>query len=281
MIKKFVQVQKPVICLAGLLTWPLCHAEPLPLWELGAGVATLGLPDYRGSDETSAYLLPIPYLIYRGKFFRSDRNGLRSTLFESDRIEVNISVNGTLPVSSKNNEARRGMADLKPTIELGPTVKANLWRSADQKMALDFRAPVRTSITVESSPRQIGWLFSPSLNLDIRDPAGFPGWKLGLLAGPQFNNREYNAHFYSVGPADATAVRPAYAATGGYAGSQITMSASKRFPRYWVGSFIRYDTLAGAVFENSPLVKKRNALSVGIGISWIFGESSKMVDVAE
>ena len=29
-----------------------------PLWELGIGVAGLRLPDYRGSDQSNAYLLP-------------------------------------------------------------------------------------------------------------------------------------------------------------------------------------------------------------------------------
>ena len=39
---------------------------PRPLWELGLGVAALRLPDYRGSDQSSTYLLPLPYVVYRG-----------------------------------------------------------------------------------------------------------------------------------------------------------------------------------------------------------------------
>ena len=31
---------------------------------------------------------------------------------------------------------------------------------------------------------------------------------------------------------------------------------TKRFPHYWVGAFLRYDTLRGAVFEDSPLVRQ-------------------------
>jgi outer membrane scaffolding protein for murein synthesis (MipA/OmpV family) len=146
---------------------------------------------------------------------------------------------------------------------------------------LDFRTPVRTSITVESSPRQIGWLFSPNINLDVKDPAGFSGWNLGMLAGALFNDRDYNAHFYSVSSSEATAARPAYSAGGGYSGSQFTMALSKRFPRYWVGGFMRYDTLAGAVFDDSPLVKKRSAVSAGIAITWVFNESSTLVDVVD
>lgn len=156
MLKKIFQIPTVAIYLAGLLALPLCHAEPRPLWEIGAGIAGISLPDYRGSDVTQTYVLPIPYFIYRGEILKADQNGLRGMLFDSDKLEINVSLNGTVPVDSEDNPARRGMADLKPTIELGPTVNVHLWQTSNQKMKLDFRAPVRTNITVESAPKQIG-----------------------------------------------------------------------------------------------------------------------------
>jgi outer membrane protein len=54
------------IALAGLLGLNVCHAELLPLWEVGAGVGVLNLPDYRGAESRSNYVLPVPYFIYRG-----------------------------------------------------------------------------------------------------------------------------------------------------------------------------------------------------------------------
>ena len=41
-----------------------------PLWELGAGVAAVQLPDYVGADVSHRYLLPVPfgaltYLLWR------------------------------------------------------------------------------------------------------------------------------------------------------------------------------------------------------------------------
>jgi outer membrane scaffolding protein for murein synthesis (MipA/OmpV family) len=59
------------------------------------------------------------------------------------------------------------------------------------------------------------------------------------------------------------------------------MAISKRFRHYWVGGFLRYDTLSGATFESSPLVKRPNAVSAGLAISWVFGESSRLVNVNE
>lgn len=257
------------------------HAEMRPLWEVGAGMAVLDLPNYRGSSARQTHVLPMPYLIYRGDVLRADRDGLRGLLFDSERLEVNVSLNGSLPVNSDDDPVRQGMDDLDPAVELGPTVNARLWQSADRSMRLDLRAPVRTAITVASRPEQIGWLFAPNLLLQIRDPAGHVGWNLGLQAGPYFNDREYNAYFYGVRPAEALPGRPAYDASGGYSGTQVMLTLTRRFPRWWIGGFVRYDTLAGSVIEDSPLVKQSDAVSVGLALSWVFKESARRVEAEE
>jgi len=265
-------------CACGLFAALPAAAEQLPLWEAGLGIAAVRLPDYRGADTSQTYVLPAPYLVYRGEFLKADRSGVRGTLFNTDRVELNLSLNATLPVSSKNNAARQGMDNLRPTVELGPTLSVNLWNAPSGRMKLDLRTPLRTAVTVESSPRQIGWLFGPNLNLDVRDPFGLSGWNLGILAGPNFQSRRYNRYFYSVGERDATAARPRYDAPGGYAGSQFTAAVSKRFEHYWVGAFLRYDRLGGASFEESPLVQRKNAVSAGVALTWVFGQSSTLVD---
>ena len=93
-------------------------AEERPLWELGAGGFAFAQPDYRGADEGRGYVLPIPYVAYRGDRFRVDREGIRGLLFESDRVEFDLSLFATPPVKSNDNTARAGMNDLDPTIEI-------------------------------------------------------------------------------------------------------------------------------------------------------------------
>ena len=244
-----------------------------PLWELGAGVAALRFPDYRGSDESGAYLLPLPYVVYRGKFLRADREGARAVLVDVERFEVELSVSASVPTRSRSNAARSGMPDLPPSFEVGPKFNFALLRSADQRMKLELRLPVRAVYTVESSPRSVGTTFSPNLNLDLVRQ----GWNIGLQAGPLYGDRRRHEHIYGVEPAFATAQRPAYRAGGGYAGWQALASTSRRFANTWLGAFVRYDNLRNAVFADSPLVRRNHAFTMGVGIAWVFASSSVLV----
>lgn len=256
------------------------HAGEFPLWELGAGLAVLSRPDYRGSDRTRTDVLPVPYLRYRGEFLRVDRDGLRGLLFDTDRLELNLSLNGTLGADSDDNPARAGMADLEPVAEIGPTLDLNLWRSVDGRRELNFRLPLRGAVTVESSPQFIGWVLWPNLKYEVADPPGLPGWDFDIQIGPTFGSRDYHGYFYDVGAADATPERPEFSASAGYGGSQLAMSLTRRFPRFWVGAGLRYEHLAGAAFADSPLVVRDSALSAAFALSWVFAESSKRVEAA-
>jgi outer membrane protein len=262
----------------------MCWAIPAvpkeePLLEFGLGVGAVAFEDYRGSNSSHVYPLPIPTLWYYGKFLKSDRDGVRGTLFNQDRVELNLSGNATTPV--RNDRERNGMPNLKSTLELGPSLDLHLLRSDDARIKFDLRMPLRAVFTAEASPRVIGWTFTPRFNLDLADPLGFAGWNLGLLTGPLFADRRYHDYFYTVAPQYATVTRPAYRAVGGYAGTQAITALSKHFPHFWVGAYVRYDTLAGAAFVDSPLVQRKSYWAAGFGISWMIHRSSTMVEVPD
>jgi outer membrane protein len=255
------------------------HAKEEPLWEFGLGLGAIAFEDYRGSDTVHAYPVPVPYVIYNGKFLKADREGVRGTLFNQDKFEINLSVNLTTPV--RNDSERSGMPDLKSTVELGPSFDIHLFRSEDARFKLDLRMPLRAAATIEGSPQVIGWTFTPRFNLDIADLKGLKGWNLGFLAGPLFADRRYNQYFYSVASQYATLSRPEYQASGGYAGTQSIAALSKRYPKFWAGAYMRYDTLTGAVFVDSPLVQRRSYWSAGFGFAWMLRRSSSMVEVPD
>jgi outer membrane protein len=269
-----------VACLlvpALLASLPAAAAKEEPLWEAGLGIAAFDFPDYRGSKESRGYVLPAPYFVYRGDFLRADRGGVRGSFVKNENVDVNLSLGAALPV--RGNPAREGMPDLKPSVEAGPSLELTVWRSPSREAKLDLRLPVRMAFSVESHPRFIGGQVYPHANVDIHSPAGFTGWNLGLQAGPVFTDRRYNQYFYSVPAEFATPERPAYQAGGGYGGMQFLAAISKRFAKYWIGGFARYDSLRGATFEDSPLVTSRHYAAAGIAISWILGESRERVPV--
>lgn len=252
----------------------------LPLWEAGAGVTVLDFPDYRGSDERHTLALPIPYLVYRGDFLKADRESIRGQFYKDDRLDLHLSVNGSIPVDSADNSARRGMPNLDPTLEIGPNLTVMLLRS--DTTHLNLRFPLRAVIATDlSHARDVGWVFQPQINVDFYDRFPGPGWNLGFAAGPLFGNQRYHNYFYGVAPQFATPGRPAYEAGGGYAGMQWIAALSKRYPSYWVGGFVRADTLSGAVFEASPLVRQNDSFAAGFAIAWILGKSQKMVEAQE
>ena len=264
------------LSLLALSCISLCsYARDVPLWEAGAGVAVIDFPDYRGADEKHAYVLPVPYVVYRGEFLKVDREKVRGLFFKNDKAELDVSLNGSVPVKSSRNRARQGMPDLDPTLEIGPSLNLFLLHSDPQKTYLDLRLPLRPVIDIHAKYQ--GYVFQPQLNLDVRDVGGHAGWNLGIAAGPIFADQRYHQYFYGVDAAYATATRPAYQARGGYAGTQFISALSKRFPHYWVGGFVKWDSLHGAVFEDSPLVKRKQNFSAGFAVSWIFAESKHQV----
>jgi len=266
--------------LAALLWAAAAHAELRPEWEFGLGATGLSLPDYRGSDESRGYVLPFPYLIYRGERFRVDRQGARGIFFESERVELNLSLNATPPVDSGENRARQGMPELDPTLEIGPRLDVTLARDRAREWSFEARVPVRAAIATDlSHTKHIGWVAYPHLHLFTRPELGGVKWNLGMQAGPLFGSREYHNYFYGVEAAFATLERPAFEASGGYSGSLALISLTRRFPRFWVGGFARYDTLKGAAFETSPLMRRDYSVMAGFAIAWVFLESDRKVEV--
>jgi outer membrane scaffolding protein for murein synthesis (MipA/OmpV family) len=258
------------------------RAGEFPLWEAGAGIAVIDFPDYRGSDERQSYILPVPYFVYRGEILKADREGLRGQFFKNDRLDLHLSLNGSVPVDSTDNSARSGMPDLDPTLEIGVRLDITLLRKPDRSIEVTLGLPVRTVIATDfSHSKNIGWVFEPQFNVDFRDMWPGEGWNLGLAAGPLFGDKRYHNYFYGVAPEFATPQRPAFNAASGYAGSQVLGAISKRFRSYWVGGFIRLDSLTGAEFEDSPLVRQTESFSAGFAIAWILGRSQKTVEAVE
>lgn len=262
----------------GLLLPQSAVAEEKPLWELGIGTGLLQMPDYRGSDENRIYLLPYPYVVYRGGILKIDEQRISGQIFKTDRVLLDFSGYGAVPVDSSDNSARAGMPDLDPTFEIGPALRIKLLESKADEYKVTLALPVRAFFSTDfSSVRHEGWIFSPRINLEKKDVITGTGVNMGISAGPMFADSSYNAYFYTVEAAYATGARPAYSAGGGYGGSTLTVGLSKKYKQFIFNAFVSADFLEGTVFEESPLVKTKSSFMSGVSVSWILFKSAKTV----
>jgi outer membrane scaffolding protein for murein synthesis (MipA/OmpV family) len=260
------------------------RAEMKPKWELGFGFAGIGSPDYRGSDESRGYLLPLPYIIYHGDILRVDRNGIYGRLVESERVRLDISFDAGVPVDSTRNRARQDMPDLDTLFEIGPSLEFCLWNRCGSDNNLEFRIPLRAVFSTDfGSLESRGGLFNPHFTLDLNNVIRGPMGRVNVSAstGPLYATERYHDYYYQVDPVYATPTRPAYDARAGYSGWRVTLTTSFRHRRLWFGAFARYDDLQNAEFVDSPLMRQRHSFMAGFGIAWVMAESKELVDVRD
>jgi MipA family protein len=253
--------------------------EPLPLWEAGLGVGLLSMPDYRGSDESRGYVFPFPYIIYRGEMLKIDRDSIRGLFFKADRLKLEGSLNGSVPVDSSKNKARQGMPNLDPSFEIGPSLEVMLAEDKEKGYRLSFNLPVRAVFStdfIHVIPQ--GWSFSPRFDFDLFERRGRRGWNMGMGFGPVFGDQTFHNYYYRVDPAFAIPERPAYSAPGGFGGLQLTAYVGKHFNKLRLNLFARADFLNGAAFADSPLVKTNTSILAGFSISYFFWESKTLVE---
>ena len=104
----------------------------------------------------------------------------------------------------------------------------------------------------------VGMFVAPNVSLDIAQFRGEDGWKLGLPRPARCSQiSATTTTSIRVAPQYATAGRPAFACArrlrrrAGPRRPDATLS-----PSYWIGAYVRHDTLGGASFADSPLVKR-------------------------
>lgn len=245
-------------------------AAPQPRLELGVGALAMVLPDYRGSDQYGTRALPIPYAVYRTERVQLSREGLRARLFALDRVTASISAAASLP-GVDDNPDRAGMPQLDPTFEIGPSLDYVVHGAEDAPLRLKLRLPARAVTAADGRHlKDIGWTFVPHLRLDLAHREGRLHWSHLGSVGLVWATEDYHEYFYGVARqyADAALDRPAYDAPGGYSGARLTFSSVVRRARWRLGLFASYDWLAGAAFEDSPLVRTEHGLTTGLFLTY-------------
>lgn len=276
-------VAAAALLVAGPVTLPVTlpaaaqdAAGGLPLWEVGIGAALYNQPNYPGSDVRSTTGFPFPYIIYRGEFFRVDRS-LQGILAETERFKFALSAGSTSLVDSDDSDARAGMPDLDPTVEVGPALSL-LLTDPSRSDNLWGRLAGRAAFSVDTGDWDIdhqGWNFDARLR--YQRPLAGQALQLGVEAGANFASSAYNGYFYDVSPPYAGPGRPAFDAGAGYAGARLGLGFNGVYGRWRWSVSATYMNFRGSAFEDSPLLDSVHDFSLGATVGWMFWRSERRV----
>jgi outer membrane scaffolding protein for murein synthesis (MipA/OmpV family) len=249
-------------------------STPRPLWELG-GVGLAAVQQaYPGSDQHISRGLAVPFVIYRGKFLRVDRDTVGLRAIKTPDFELDIGFAAAFGSSSNDIDARRGMPDLGTLVEFGPRLK---WNLAGGPASGNLRAEfaLRGVYDLSDGLSNRGVSFEPRLIYEGLAPAG---WRYSTSLGAVVGNEKLGKAFYGVAPQYATASRAAYNADSGLIAWRLGLSASREVtPNLRLFGFVRLDSVAGAANKASPLVRQNSGGTVGVALVYTFAKSATMV----
>lgn len=249
-----------------------------PLWEGGLGVVAARVPAYPGADQYNLFTLPVPAFFYRGTYVRADEEGgMRGRFFKNNTFEINLSIGGSLPASSKDNDAREGMPDLLSMAELGPGLLATLWEyRGESKFKLGINIPLRTALSLDFwSIRERGLVFNPLIYFITEDFIGNNIFTYTSLQS-RFASQKFHRVFYNVDSRYATENRPSYSAESGYMSTSISQGFSTQITSDVVTFLgLSYSHYKGSANYNSPLMKQDYNFNMAFGLIWWFYESDQ------
>lgn len=257
--------------------------EAKPLWEVRAVGVGAYTPDYPGSEQMHLHLLPLPWIIYRGRILRTDEEGKVSALFaDTRRFGLELSAQGSFPAHSEDNDARRGMPDLDWLGEIGPRVRASIyyWQNlATGRLArLNVEATARAVLSTDFSGIDLrGYVFEPAI---AYDDDRFLGAATSLKAslGPVFATGGLMGYFYDVPAGFATATRPQYDSVAGYWGSRLHLRLRRALSNTLsIFAVANFDDFHGAANRDSPLLRSDYNFAVWLGASISLYRSSGRV----
>ncbi len=242
----------------------------LPLWEIGAVGLTAAQSAYPGSSETVSIALAVPFVIYRGEYFRLDRDSAGFRAIHRPDFELDIGFSGSLGSRANDTVARQGMDDLGTLIEFGPRMRWNLSATAAPGQ-WRFELPLRGVFDLSNSAAYRGMVLEPELKYSYRAKEGWT-WGAGISAISA--DQSLQSLLYSVTAAQATASRAAYQAQAGL--MALRLSGSWSYPlssdaRLLV--FGRVDSVQSAANQASPLVRQNASTSLGTVLVYTWKQS--------
>jgi outer membrane scaffolding protein for murein synthesis (MipA/OmpV family) len=245
-----------------------------PLYEIGAGIISLEVPNYPGAASNTRRTIPFPWIIYRGKILQADEEGSRLKLIGSERFEVGFSGGFNFPIESDKNEARKGMPDTDALVGLGPGLLYRIpLASKLHRLTLGLGMRVNFSTTTQLSHiTHQGYIVEPSVRywFKLSEESRFT-YFTSLSASA--SDQKYAAFFYDVDSQYVTPQREAYTSRAGMIDMALSFGASAEATRrLTVFGGVFHANLSMAANKNSPLVENEQNTGFVLGLSWMFFE---------
>jgi outer membrane scaffolding protein for murein synthesis (MipA/OmpV family) len=241
-------------------------------WALGLGLGVFNYHLYPGAKETNKIILPAPYFTYRSPKFEIDR-GIKSFIYNSEEIVIDLSADFGLPVNSDDTLARKGMPNLDLMLQFGPSLEFMLNDRRKNYFDVRFEIPVRVAFVTDfHSVDHIGYLVEPRFTFNHKR-IGKTGLSHKTTLGLKFATEDFYAYYYDVAPEFATPVRTVFNSDAGFGGSFVNYRITYKTSDFVYWMFLRYQSLRGAEFEDSPLVLQNDYSFIGFGFAWIFAGS--------
>ena len=243
--------------------------EEKPLYEFGIFGGAFRAQHYPASDQFQDRYLAVPYMIYRGDFFKADEDGVRGEVFENKRLKLDMSLAAAFPANSEDNTARKGMDDLDWIAEFGPRLRYFIipmeGRSYDLELALQLRMVYSTNFL---NLIHRGVVFHPIIEFEQREFL-HEKFRIYVRAGAIWGNEKINDYFYEVGTNDVTPERSRFNSQGGYIESHIDCGFAIDFTRRFTLFFgMQNNFYEEATNKNSPLHKARRNQGYALGLIW-------------
>lgn len=243
-------------------------------YTFGFGAGVTYLNDYIGSDETSVYAFPVPYIYYKSDEFKIDRNAFEGELFTGNKWHIAIDAAGAIPV--KDNKARIGMPDLDWVGEIGPSLEYYFEGTHDSADHMFVDWSVRKAIATDfKGIDDAGWVSQLSVNYKATPQINVFGGSIvfNASASLMYNSSKYADYYYGVSNEFSTSTRTAFVTNSGYAGLRLAIGSTWRKNNVWLGVFTRYSNIKDTTFETSSLVNTTHSVIAGVAVSYIFLEN--------
>jgi len=259
-------------------------ADGPPLWEMRLALFSRYGPSYPASENNQVNIVPLPLPIYRGKFLRvgeDSESPIKGRIFRADRIKLDFAFDINFPVKSEDVDARTDMPDLDFLLEVGPELQFQFTREPKIGGLWYLGLQARPAFSFGSlNPDYRGIAFSPELLYrkkfaDNRD-------ELKFRITPTWATSKYMDFFYGVEEQYATPDREAYKASGGYLGTDLSLSWVNTINDKWqfvIGT--RWSFHQGAKNEDSPLFTKDYGIGAFVAFTWKFWESERRAHTVE